>query len=100
LNERTLSVWRKKGLEELKKTLLQKRNDAADNVEKKEGEVMITIAISKIALLELQRCYEELRGKLPELPPPKRRSTFGDSSEIDLPSVTIVHLLEHPQLEP
>jgi hypothetical protein len=96
LNERTLSVWRKQGLTELKKALLQKRKTASDYVAANEGEVAITIAITKIALLELQRCYEELRTKSPDLPPPKRRSSFGDSCEIDLPSVTIVRLLEDP----
>jgi predicted transcriptional regulator len=99
LNERTLSTWRKQGLLELKKALTKNQTMASKNVAAKEGELAITITISKVALLELQRCYEEVRNLFPDLAPPKRRSTFGDSYEIDLPSATIVRLLEEPQLK-
>lgn len=98
LSERKFTHWRKQGLLELRELIQTKSKDAQERIQKREGDKLTSIRLTRIAVRELERCLDELARKDNSLTLPRRGATSGDQVELSIQWNTIDLLVKHPDL--
>ena len=100
LSDRKFTKWRALGLAELKRLLNSRASDAAQRLKDREGEKKVSLKMSKMAVRELERCYNDCLKSDGNLSPasPNGRS-IGDRVEIELQWLTVAALLKHTDLK-
>lgn len=101
LAEKDLPAWRGRARNELKSRLEDQKEEAKSNVDAggQDRFVKRQITVTKLASLELFRIATEIWEDDKSFKLPERRPGIGDVVNVDIPSVSILTLLDHPEIK-